>query len=211
MPSQFITTQKPLNRPAVIIHGLWMNRAVMGLLARRLNQHGLDCHLFGYSTRAPKDQVVAQLADWLEKREITAPHFVGHSLGGLVIGHYLRQHPPKPDQRVVLLASPINGSRVARQLARFAPARWAMGASFNESLAAGLQDWPYPPQTLMIAANRPRGPGRLIPHGLTAENDGTVNLSETQHPRLDQHIQIHTSHLFMVFNRHTAELIAAYL
>jgi len=179
-------------------------------LAKRLGRAGFDCHLFGYNTRSPKAAIVQKLAAWLEQRQIKHPHFVGHSLGGLMIAHYFQQYPPKAHQRVVLLASPINGSQVARQLAQFAPTRWAMGASYTESLASGASCWSYPPKTLMIAANRPRGPGRLIPHGLNKENDGTVNLSETQHPRLEQHIQTRSSHLFMVFHRHTAKLIAQY-
>lgn len=210
MPTPFPNTTNDMP-PVVIVHGLWMNRAVMLPLAWRLRRMGLRCFLFGYRSRQPAQQICQQLEHWLSEKQLQQPHFIGHSLGGLVINHHLQCHQAQPGQRVVLLASPVNGSRVAQRLARFPPGRWMMGAAFEDSLNHGAQPWAFPPETLMLAATRPFGPGLLIPGGLEKPHDGTVNLAETQHPRLSDHQCIPSSHLWMLADRRTAERSAAFL
>src|SRR5205085_9043689 len=64
-------------------------------------------------------------------RELKAPavHFLGHSLGGLVIYRFFERFPNQPPGRVVFLGTPCVGSRAAERAARFSPIAHLMGPS----------------------------------------------------------------------------------
>jgi pimeloyl-ACP methyl ester carboxylesterase len=104
----------------VLVHGLWMTGAVCALLARRLRACGFQPLLFSYPS------IRTTLAD-------TPVHFVGHSLGGLVVLELLAREPELAVGRAVLLGSPgtsslatqqLIGSRVGRMLAGRALPQW---------------------------------------------------------------------------------------
>jgi pimeloyl-ACP methyl ester carboxylesterase len=90
---------------AVFVHGLWLTGAESALMRRRLAaRHGFECHSFGYRTtgRAMPD-VIAQLAKFVERIDAEQVHFVGHSLGGLVLYRYFETAPCAQPGRVVFL------------------------------------------------------------------------------------------------------------
>ena len=78
-------------------------------MRRRLaTRHGFECHSFGYRTtgRAMGD-VITQLAEFCGARlDAERVHFVGHSLGGLVLYRYFETLPCAQPGRVVFLGSP---------------------------------------------------------------------------------------------------------
>jgi pimeloyl-ACP methyl ester carboxylesterase len=105
---------------AVFVHGLFLNGAEFTLLRRRLAaDHGFVNHRFSYPTvRGSMDSAVAQLARFVERIDADRIHFVGHSLGGLVLCRYFQRAADSRAGRVVLLGSPVAGSRSARAVAK---------------------------------------------------------------------------------------------
>src|SRR6202023_1798292 len=104
------------------------------ILRRRLaHEFGLTLQAFRYSAAA------ATMSDTGERlaglvRELQAPvvHFVGHSLGGLVIYRFLERFPDQPPGRVVFLGTPSVACRAAQRAGRFAPVVHFMGQSAAE-------------------------------------------------------------------------------
>ncbi len=110
----------------VALHGLWRSRTSMQELCDYLHKHGdfTIVNVSYASTRAPLEdharrlaKVIGQLPD---AKEI---HFVAHSLGNLVVRHYLadQTNPAagiRPDpriKRIVMLAPPNNGAQLAER------------------------------------------------------------------------------------------------
>src|SRR5580765_2706436 len=146
--------------PVILAHGLWVPGLVMQPLAARLARAGFRCHNFSYlGARRPLEvhaDRLARLAD-----DIGPAHFVGHSLGGLVILEALQRRPRTAAGRVVLLGTPARGCYAGRRIARYPAGRWFLGESedlWREGCAAR---WTRPEALGVIAGSLPFGLGRL--------------------------------------------------
>lgn len=195
----------------VLVHGLWYGRPSMLPLARRLRKRGWNCSLFGYSSMfgRPADNV-ARLARWVKKIDGDPLHFVGHSLGGLVIVKMLADSGMAlPGGRVVLLGSPLNGSAVARRMAgNRALKPWTGRAA--EWLETGIEGLPGHREIAAIAGTSSMGAGRLIAD-LEKPHDGTVSVGETHMPGLADHLELPVSHTGLVLSKRVAAAVDRFL
>ena len=100
-------------KSVVLVHGLWMPGLAMSPLAARLARAGYRCHLFDYAGR---DRPLAANAERLVQfaRRIGPAHFVGHSLGGLVVMEALHSDLSLGVGRVALLGTPARGPAWSR-------------------------------------------------------------------------------------------------
>jgi pimeloyl-ACP methyl ester carboxylesterase len=104
------------------LHGLGRTRLSMAWLARSLEREGYRVVNWGYrSGRAMIADFGQALADEVGRQAGAAPriHFVGHSLGNIVVRWMLAHAPPPRPGRVVMLAPPNQGSRAADRYARW--------------------------------------------------------------------------------------------
>jgi triacylglycerol lipase len=111
----------------VLVHGMGRSPVSMWVLARRLERDGYRVVRFGYrSTRGTVAEHGAALARRASLAAGDAPrvHFVGHSLGGIIIRSMLATAPPERIGRVVMLAPPNQGSTAADRWTRWLG--WAM-------------------------------------------------------------------------------------
>ena len=61
--------------------------------------------------------------------DVGPAHFIGHSLGGLVVLEALNRHPEIAAGRVVLLGTPARGCYAGRRIAAIRVGRWFLGQS----------------------------------------------------------------------------------
>jgi len=195
----------------VVVHGLWYGRPGMLPLARRLKNLGWDCELFGYSSvfARPADNV-ARLAECAQRTGGDRLHFVGHSLGGLLILKMLVEAGEAlPAGRVVLLGSPLKGSAVARHMAGNRALRPWVGRA-EALLDHGMDRLPEGRQIAAIAGTSSFGAGRLIAR-LEKPHDGTVAVAETKVPGLVDHLELPVSHTGLVLSQKAAAAVDAFL
>jgi len=199
-----------MTESVLLIHGLWLNRAMMKPLAWRLEQAGLHCRLFGYaSMMATPDENTARLAQTIATFSTQAPlHLVGHSMGGLLIRQLLHERPLPQPGRVVTLGTPHQGSHVARCLAA-SPLRPILGKGAG-LLCEGPPPWRGERDLGSVAGTRPLGAGLLV-GGLARPHDGTVAVAETRLDGARDHITVPASHLGILLSREAAAQTLCFL
>ncbi len=167
-----------MTREVVLAPGLWMPASAMALLAARLGRAGYTVHMFAYRGRSPFDENVARFARYaLEALGGRPAHFVGHSLGGVLVLDMLNANPALAAASVVLLGAPVRGCLAGRRLANARVGRWMMGACgtlWGEREAGWQRNAPLG----VVAGTLPLGLGRVLGR-LPDLNDGVVRVPET--------------------------------
>jgi pimeloyl-ACP methyl ester carboxylesterase len=195
----------------VLVHGLWMHGWVMKWMGMRLEDCGFNACYFSYpSMRGSLSQNASILADFA--KNIAAPriHFIGHSLGGLLILQMLHDFPQDRVGRIILAGSPYNGCRVATKLAGRSPGRYILGQSMLQWLGQTplLSSPVY--DIGVIAGCKGIGGGRLISR-LASPNDGVVAVEETRIEFARDQIVLDVNHSGMLLSAELARQACAFL
>lgn len=206
----------PAERESVVlVHGLGRTERSMAVLAQRLRWAGYDVTAFGYDSRAkPVARQAEALAETVAQccREAGRVHFVGHSLGGIVIRTFLAARPPESLGRVVLLVPPSRGSELADRLRDVPVISQALGPA-GRALGTGESDVPatLPPPAYemgIVAGNRSVNPiGSAVIEG---PDDGMVALDRTRVEGVPM-IVLPRSHAFIMNSRHAARAVVQFL
>ena len=114
----------PKGELVVLSHGLGRSDNAMWRLENKLEEAGFDVCSIDYDTIGESvehvlDEANSEIDNCI--KPATKLHFVGHSLGGLVIKNYLASHPNFATDynlgEVVMVGTPNKGSEVADRLA----------------------------------------------------------------------------------------------
>jgi pimeloyl-ACP methyl ester carboxylesterase len=196
-------------RDVILTHGLWVPGLVMQPLAARLAHAGFRCHNFSYrGAGRPLEAHAERLARFAEG--IGPAHFVGHSLGGLVILQALQRRPQVAAGRVVLLGAPVNGCYSGRRLARYPGGSWFLGRSEELWVERRCARWSRPEALGVVAGTLPLGLGRLF-GALPGVNDGVVRLEETAVEGMAERIALPVGHSAMLLSSRVAQNVASFL
>ena len=192
----------------ILAHGLWVPGALMRPLAARLEASGFRCHTFTYlGTARTLENHIERLARFAQ--DIGPAHFVGHSMGGLVVLEALARHPDLAAGRVVLLGTSARGNFAGRRLARHAAGRWMLGASAPLWRERDSR-WTRAESLGVIAGTRPFGLGVLLGR-LEGPSDGVVTVEETSIEGMSERITLPVGHSQMLVSAKVAAQTAAFL
>ena len=204
------TRDSPL-ATVVLVHGLWMNGLEMSLLRWRINKAGFATQRFSYPTVGSDIATnAARLQQFLGSLDADTVHFVGHSLGGLLILRLFEDFPAQRPGRIVLLGTPYAGSATARNLARRAWGRRLLGRSLEQALLGDGPRWQGGRDLGVIAGTTPMGLGLLVGE-LSRPNDGTVILAETQGIPGAVSCTLPSSHSSLLFSAEVAQRVCRFL
>ncbi len=193
----------------ILAHGLWVPGVVMTLLAARLERAGFRCRTFAYEGRTRSME--AHAGRLARIAHATGPaHFVGHSLGGLVVLKALQSDPSIAVGNVVLLGTPARGCASGRRLARHAAGRWLLGESAKLWREEREIRWMRPEPLGVIAGTMPFGLGRMAGK-LPGPNDGVVCVEETTVEGMTEQAVMRVSHSAMLISSRVADNVAGFL
>ncbi|MDQ3389632.1 MAG: putative lipase, partial [Gemmatimonadota bacterium] len=173
----------------------------MAPLAWALEREGYRVVNWGYSSFSHTiPELGARLAGEVQRHENNGErrvHFVGHSLGNVVVRWVLAHDPPEDPGRVVMLAPPNGGSRSADRYARW------LG-------------WLLPPlrelQTSEGSTARTLGLGEAVEVGVIAGlYDGKVSVAETHLDGERAHIVVPSAHSFIMVRSDVIRLTVRFL
>jgi pimeloyl-ACP methyl ester carboxylesterase len=194
----------------VLVPGLWMPEMVMTLLAARLRGHGYAVRVFPYSGRRPHEANVERLARFArESADGRSAHFVGHSLGGVLILDMLNRHPEIAVGSTVLLGAPVQGSFTGRRFGLAGVGRWMMGGCgvlWNERAVKWQRDAPLG----VIAGTARMGLGVALGR-LPGPSDGVVCVSETVVEGMAAQALVPLGHSLLIVSGRVARMVARFL
>ncbi len=201
----------------VLVPGIYSPPIVMQRLAARLRSQGFDTRVFKnhFFTQTPPENAQRLLAE-LQSVSAQRVHVVGHSLGGIVILHALQANAelPEADQftagRVVLMASPVQGSELAKRLHAKRWTRPLLGKSVVEGLLEKAPSQLYGREAGVISGSSRAGLAALI-HRPRHVNDGAVSQSETVLAGATDSLCVPHSHALMLFSSLAASKVAQFL
>ncbi len=184
----------------VLVHGMGRSPVSMWLLEQRLEHDGYRVVRFGYrSTRGNVTQLGAALGRRAVGRTGDAPrvHFVGHSLGTVIIRSMLVNARPERLGRVVMLAPPNQGSAAAD--------RWARWVA-----------WAMPPIRELSTSPRSTARTLALPHGvevgiIAGARDRKVRVAETYLAGASDHVVVNSFHSWLMNRTDVHRLIVQFL
>lgn len=186
----------------VLVHGLGRSPLSMAPMARALEDEGYETLNWGYSSTCCSAQELgeglARELEAIERAEPAALHFVGHSLGSILIQIALEERPDLPPGEVVMLAPPNRGAKSADRY-------------------ADLVGWFLVPLD-DLTTDRQSTARRLSPRledrrvGVIAgARDGKVSVGESIHEAQDDHAVVSAAHTFIMARAEVQRLVRRFL
>lgn len=210
-----------MSETVVFIHGIWGNRAAFFPLAHHVKGRGYKTRYFDYNSVAYNPaRNAAKLATYLEKLNADTIHLVAHSLGGLVLKHYMHYYDHSRIGKVIMVATPLNGSNVAKLLNKNDFTKLILGRATERGLLGDVPPWPKDQPLGMIAGNLDKGFGTVAervatelgePKLFSTASDGTVGLEETMSDEVTHRIEVNQSHTAMLMTKDVARAVSCYL
>lgn len=201
----------------ILLHGILRTRRNMEPLAKALRGEGYEVLNVDYPSRRYDLAGLVEVIHGQSREFITAApvvHFVGFSMGGLLARALIHRHRPANLGRVVLLATPNQGSEWADVLQKFRLYRWLFGPAGQQlTTTAPLSDLlgpiDYPCGVIAGHAALNFNPlGHLL---LTGPHDGTVTVARTRADNLTAHTTLKSCHTLFPGNKEAQRQTISFL
>jgi len=188
----------------ILLHGIIRSSKSMSRMQKRLTESGFVTVPFDYpSTQVNLDQCSAYLNRVVKSLDgVKQISFVTHSMGGLVVRNWLRDHSDPRVQRLVMIGTPNKGAEMADKLQDWKAYRLILGPAGQQLIsgkAGAISRLPIPKFEFAVIAGgkgTPEGYNLLIP----GDDDGTVAINSARLEGASDFISFPVLHSFLPLN-----------
>jgi len=204
-----------IKKPVVLLHGLARTARSMNGLAKYLRAAGHPTHVYAYASRTLSIDAAARDVEKRIRKDLGDAPFdaVTHSLGGILLRHCGDRLGL---ERLVMLAPPNQGSRVAASVGAHPLFRWFFGPAGHGVVDAST--WPIPDAEIGVIAGTRVGVNPIgwytnagVFFAKDELNDGTVSVEETKLKGMAAFATVPASHTFIMDHAKARKLIVAFL
>jgi pimeloyl-ACP methyl ester carboxylesterase len=197
----------------VLVHGFFRSGSDMRFLARELEKRGYRVFVPNLPSVLQNVRKCSDVLAQIIEKNVPAEgvvHFVGHSMGGLVIRDYLSRHVFKRLGRVVLIGTPSGGSPYANFLLKI-PFLRRIFTALADIATPGLEideprNVPAPEVGIIIGTT-----GFLRKFILSGDHDGLVPAESVRRVTANDEIVVPFHHEKIHWRTGTAEAVALFL
>jgi pimeloyl-ACP methyl ester carboxylesterase len=202
------------NEAVVLFHGLGLHAFFMRRISAFLKKDGYDvCNIDYPSRRDTIERMTVHLYNLLEEKKLDgykSVHFIGHSLGGVLVRNLLYRYRFHNQGKVIALAPPNKGSVLVDIFKGYAPVRWYFGPAFLE-LGSGsvfLEQLAYIPDNYYVIAGN-RSKGTLFGFLFNEVNDGAVSVEDSIAEGMirSHHSVLPVTHFTILYNKKVIDKI----
>lgn len=209
-------TPEASKETVILMHGILGHPVTMKKIEWTLERAGYTVVNIGYSGREKMvEEAAADLAEQVRSLNSSSKvHFVGFSLGSIVIRYHLSHNPPENAGRFVMIAPPNHGSELADTLYPYWWFRFLYGnkaiiqlLSSNRAFYedAGIPSVPFG----IIAGGLCNGKG--LSRTLPGDDDGSVSLQSARLEGAADFFIIRGQHTALLLEQETADQVVAFL
>jgi len=190
----------------ILLHGMGRTPRSMATMASHLAGEGyrvvnLDYPSTQESVETLSQGIVAETVQRCRSERPSSPiHFVTHSLGGILVRHYLQAHRLPPGSRVVMLSPPNQGSEIADLLKDNFLYRWIMGPA-GQQLGTGEDGVSHRLDPVDVPVGIITGDSTLEPWfsaRVPGPDDGKVSVERARLAEMTDFLVVHKSHGFIM-------------
>ncbi len=186
----------------ILLHGLAREDTSFLVMQEALTAEGFAVVNSDYDSTVATVEVLAR--DALPRAIAACPedapriHFVTHSMGGILLRHWMTENDLPRRGRTVMLAPPNQGSELVDELGGLAPFDWINGPAGAELGTDGLPSrlGPVWPDVGVIAGNRSLNPVYSVL--LPGADDGKVSVESTRVDGMAAHLTLPVTHTFLM-------------
>ena len=207
---------KPDSGHAVIyLHGIGRSSRSMRPILAAMPTNGFVHVPFEYpSTRVPLEQSASYLHSMIESlTDVSKISFVVHSMGGLVVRRYLKDHNDPRLHRCVMLGTPNSGAELADMLKRNMFFRTVYGPAGQELVTdpnGTICGLPTPAFEFGIIAGG-KGDDKGFNPLLPGDDDGTVTITSARLPGAADFLRIPKLHSFLMSDETAIAAVQCFL
>jgi pimeloyl-ACP methyl ester carboxylesterase len=204
------------NETVILLHGVLGHPVMMKKIEWTLERAGYTVMNIGYASRGKMvEEAAADLAEQVRSLNSSSKiHFVGFSLGSIIIRYYLSHTPPENAGRFVMIAPPNHGSELADTLYPYGWFRFLYGDKAITQLLAsnrafysevGIPTVPFG----IIAGGLCNGKG--LSRNLPGDDDGSVSLQSARLEGAADFFIIRGQHTGLLLEQETADQVVSFL
>ena len=199
----------------VLVHGFGRSPKAMSDFGEFLESKGYQVYRVGYSSLTQDiEGIKEEFSKKVDKFIISTDdrvHFVGHSMGGLLIRSYLGEKTPRGLGNVVIMGSPSKGTPVVDHYKK----KWYFslaGPALKSLSASGskfLKSLKKPDYNLGVIAGVVDRPSKE--HILPGKDDGLVPFESTKVEGSKDFMVFNVSHYMLRYDQHVMDQVHFFL
>ncbi len=191
----------------VLLHGLARTSSSMNEMAGRLTEEGYYVVNIDYPSRKQEISLLSEIAvgnglSRCHEKNHNPVNFVTHSLGGILVRRYYKNHFPKNIKRVVMLGPPNNGSEVVDEIKDF-PGYKLLNGPAGMQLGTRKNDVPKslgPVNFDLGVIAGTQSINLILSTFLPNPDDGKVSVESTKVAGMCSFVALPVSHPFLMTN-----------